>query len=242
MPALWISALMNWIQRFQHHARRSGAGGAEKVPDNLVQPRHLGLGDAHGLLERRAFVGGQVARLAVEQLEVDVQRVERIADLVGDAGREERHRLVPLAGDGVGAFLARGGHVAEDEHGAAARGGERHGVQVQETRLRVEHLDLAAEDAGLAVAGGVPFQVRQVAPQRQAEGRLLRHTEQFRGGFVEIGDTPPGVSDDDALGERIEHRLEETLLARELAEVILHPIGIEPAQLSHQLLSELWLH
>jgi len=68
-------------------SRGGGADGVEELLEDGVQPADFGAGGGQVFLQRLAVAGGQFAQLAAQQLEVDVERVERVADLVGDACR-----------------------------------------------------------------------------------------------------------------------------------------------------------
>ena len=81
---------------------------------------------------------------------MDVQRVERIADFVRHAGRQQRQRLDPLAFDGFKRFLPRlGGIVQNQRHaGTALRlAVQRRGVKAQKTRARIAHFKFVMRDA-----------------------------------------------------------------------------------------------
>jgi hypothetical protein len=68
---------------------------------------------------------------------MDVQRVERIADFVRDAGREQRQRLDAFAFDGFKRFLPRLGRVVQNQrHAGTARGlaVQRRGVEPEKAR------------------------------------------------------------------------------------------------------------
>ena len=73
---------------------------------------------------------------------MNVQRVERIADFVRDAGGEQRERLHALAFDGLKGFLPRLGRVVQNQRHAGTAGGlavERRGVEPEKTRARIMH-------------------------------------------------------------------------------------------------------
>ena len=56
---------------------------------------------------------------------MDVQRVERIADFMRDAGREQRQGLDALAFDGLEGFLPRLGRIVQNQRHAGTAGGLR---------------------------------------------------------------------------------------------------------------------
>ena len=99
---------------------------------------------------------------------MNVQRVERIADFVGDAGGEQRERLDALAFDGFKGFLPRLGRVVQNQRDAGTAGGlavERRGVEPEKTRTRIMHFKFMAHDALAARVVGfgnfLPIQFRQ---------------------------------------------------------------------------------
>ena len=62
---------------------------------------------------------------------MNVQRVERIADFVRDAGGEQRERLDALAFNGFKGFLPRLGRIVQNERHAGTAGSlavERRGI------------------------------------------------------------------------------------------------------------------
>ena len=68
------------------------ADRAEELLHDRIQPRDLLARDFERLLQVRALRLRHFAQLALHELEMDVQRVERIADLVRHARREQRER------------------------------------------------------------------------------------------------------------------------------------------------------
>ena len=93
--------------------RSSGRVNSQEALHDLVEPAHLRRDDREVLLR-----GGLVGELHLQQLEVDHRRVERVLDLVRDAGREpaERGELARVAERRLD--LAQVGEVARDEHDA----------------------------------------------------------------------------------------------------------------------------
>ena len=75
---------------------------------------------------------------------MDVQCVERIADLMRDTGRQQCEGLDALALDGLKGFLPRFGCVVQDQRdaGTAPRFTvQRRGVKPKKTRTRIKHLE-----------------------------------------------------------------------------------------------------
>ena len=99
---------------------------------------------------------------------MDVQRVERIADFVRHARREQRQRLHAFAFDGLESFLPRLGRVVQNQrHAGTARGlaVQRRGVKPEKTRTRIMHFKFVPRDvraAGVIRAGNfLPIHLRQ---------------------------------------------------------------------------------
>jgi hypothetical protein len=66
--------------------------------------------------------GFQLFHLALHELQMNVERVERIADFMRDARRQQRQRLDTLAFDGFKSFLPRFGRIVQDERHAGFAG------------------------------------------------------------------------------------------------------------------------
>ena len=99
---------------------------------------------------------------------MNVQRVERIADFMRDAGGEQRQRLHAFAFDGLEGLLPRLGGVVQNQRHAGAAGRlaiQRRGVEPEKARARIMHFEFVPDDA--LAAGGVelrnfpPIQFRQ---------------------------------------------------------------------------------
>src|SRR6185312_16267031 len=81
---------------------------------------------------------------------MDVQCVEWVADLVRDARGEQRERLDAFALDGFERLLPRLGGIMQNQCHTRTAGGfaiEWSGVEPQESRTRVMHLEFVAHDA-----------------------------------------------------------------------------------------------
>ena len=99
---------------------------------------------------------------------MNVQRVERIADLVRHAGRQQRQRLDAFALDGLERLLPRLGRVVQNQRHAGAAPGfaiQRRGIKPEKSRARILDFKFMAEEvraAGLIGAGNLlPIQFRQ---------------------------------------------------------------------------------
>ena len=75
---------------------------------------------------------------------MNMQRVERVADFVRDAGRQKRQRMEPLALDGLKGLLPRFRRVVQDQgHARTALGFPLHGggIHPQEPGARIGDFD-----------------------------------------------------------------------------------------------------
>ena len=96
------------------------AAGNLQIVVELAQARGvirlcLGIFDGCGLGRGRVGIGGaQLFQFTLHQLQVNVQRVERIADLVRDTRGEQRQRLDAFALDDLDGLLLLLGGVVDD--------------------------------------------------------------------------------------------------------------------------------
>ena len=84
---------------------------------------------------------------------MNVQRIERVADLVGHTGGEQGQGLDAFAFDGLEGLLARLGGIVDDQgHAGAAFGSQRRRVEPQKARARIMHFQFMADHARPAAA------------------------------------------------------------------------------------------
>ena len=165
---------------------------------------------------------------------MDVQRVERIADFVRHAGRQQRQRLDAFAFDGFKGFLPRLGRVVQNQrHAGTARGFaiQRRGVKPQKTRTRIMHFKFMPHDA---LAAGV-IRLRNLLPIqfRQKFRDVLSfvaglQADEPRDGLVEINDPPLFIHHQHAVFNGVEQRFEKTALARQPLDDGLQPFRVQP--------------
>ena len=189
------------------HAREAG-----ELVHELLQPFHLLDDGGRRLLEQtlllRAPVRGQAAAQALGR---ELDRRERVLDLVGDA-------LGHLAPGGEALGLEELGQVVEDEDhaeigvlGSLERGGrgeERHGVAfTPEVHLSLQRVFAqpvhALDECGELRVNGWP----QHGRGRLAERFSRRHAQHSLGGAIDGGDASRGVEREHARGHCVEHRL-----------------------------------
>ena len=188
--------------------------------------------------------GPELLQLALHELQVNVQGVERIADFMGDAGRQQGQRLDALALDGLDGLLAGFGGVVQDQRDAGAAGGfaiERRGVEPQEARAGIMDLELVPHDALAArvvePANLLPFQLGDEIGDRLALDVGLQ-AEQARDRLVEVKDAPGFIHDQHAVFDGVEERFEEAPLAGQALHDRLQPGLVEPPDARQHLVEE----
>ena len=77
--------LDNRVYIFRSQLRTRWPDGFQELRDDGIQPVDLGTGDIDRLFKLRLCAVVQLLHAALHQLQVNVQRVQWIADLVGDA-------------------------------------------------------------------------------------------------------------------------------------------------------------
>ena len=175
---------------------------------------------------------------------MDVQRVERIADFVRDAGREQRQRLDALAFDGLKCFLTRLGRVVQNQrHAGTARGFavQRRGIEPEKARTRIMHFKFVAHDALAARVVGfgnhLPVQFRQNVRDVQILG-VRRQADEPRDGLVEINNAPGFVHHQHAILNGIEQCFEKAALAREPLDDRLQAFRVQPPDAAKHLVEK----
>ena len=165
---------------------------------------------------------------------MDVQRVERIADLVRHARREQRQRLHAFALDGLEGFLPRLGGVVQNQRHAGTAGGlavQRRGVEPEKARARIMHLKFMPQDvraAGVVRPGNfLPVHLRQNVGDLQSLGVRLQADEPGDG-LVEINHAPLLVRHQHAVLDGVEQRFEKSAFAREPLDDGLQSFRVQP--------------
>ena len=175
---------------------------------------------------------------------MNVQGVEGIPDLMGDAGGQQCQRLDPLALDRLDGLLPGFGVVMQDERNPGAAGGfaiERGGVEPEEARAGVldlklmpyhplpsrviELADLAPFELGNEIRNGLAFDVGLQA--EQARHRLVR-----------VEDAARLIHHQDAVLDGIEERFEEGPFARQALNDCLQASLIQSSDARQHLVEE----
>ena len=177
---------------------------------------------------------------------MDVQRIKRISDLMSYPCRKQRERRKALAFDGLlrGATIL--GDVAHDDCASDELlmrifAHQRHDIEIQESVLGIEDLQIAADDlTGAGTLGEV--QSTDHLSKRFAKAGFVDDSEEPAGGAIEVDDPPCWISDDDALENCVEDRLEKSLLACDFHKVVLDVARLDQPDAFNKLLEKSALH
>ena len=175
---------------------------------------------------------------------MDVQRVERIADLVRHARREQRERLDAFALDGFKGFLPRLGRVVQNQrHAGTARGlaVQRRGVEPEKTRTRIMHLKFMPDNVrapGVIRAGNfLPIHLRQNVRDVLLLG-VRRQADEPGDGLIEINHAPLLIHHQHAVLDGVEERFQKAAFPREPLDDGLQPFGIQRAEAAEHLVEK----
>ena len=211
------------------------ADGAEKLGDDVVEARNLAAGNQNGFFQLGAKFWRRLFQVPLHELEVDVQRVEGIADFMGNTRRQHRERGEFLDLDGLLRVSMGLRDVAQD-HRTANRLGfvsiglvaqQRHDVEIQKPVVRIKYLQITADDFCFRPAERLPVDTSHDLSQRLAEAGIGFNAEKTTRRTVEIENASLGICDDNAFENGVENGFQKTLLAGDLDEVVLHFAGLD---------------
>ena len=178
--------------------------------DDAVQTLHFVLALPEHLAVFRILL--LFPQLLFHDLEIQIEAVQGIADLVGHARGEERDRLDRFAFHFVELAAAAFGDVAQDHRRKFRVVGQRHQIELDETGLGVEDLQLLPGDLVPGAAVGVedppPVHVLQQLVHPEIF-QILGQRQQFRRRMIEVTDLQLGVDDEDSLFNGVEDGLEK---------------------------------
>ena len=209
--------------------QRGGADRLEEPRDDLIESRDLRAGNPHGFPKflHPGLVGCTLAEIALDELELDVEGVERIADLVGDSRREQGDGRETLALDCLLGLLTLGCDIAQDDGPADQRlpfrsglvAHQRGDVEVQEAPFGIKDFEITAHHIA---ASGHGVEIESGNRRREIPAHVLRagEAEESAGRPVHVDDVILRVGNNDSLKDGVEDRLEESLLLREELEVV----------------------
>ena len=205
---------------------------------------------------RRA--GGGLAQFPLHELEVDRQRVERVADLVGHPGGEHGQGVETFLLDGRLRLLTALRDVAHD-HGVPGEAADRifavggravvlrvlqlegDDVEIEETVRRVEHLHVPADEVARTGERG-PIQPAHLRFQRLPERGGNPQAEKLARRAVEEHDAPERTGDDDALLDGVEDRFEKPFLPHHPQQVLLRLLGPDATEAGDEFVDETGFH
>jgi hypothetical protein len=218
--------------------RFGGSDGGEELADDAIESLDLTGGDIEVLAEWLAL-GAHFLQATLQELEVNGEGVERIAQLVGDACGEHGEGIQALAFELLlGAFPCLGDIADEHDkaHGGilVLDGGD---VEVQEAVFGIKDLHVAADD-GAGCHHAVPVQAANALGEALADDGIFFHAEELAGGTVHIGDLAFGIEEDDAFLKRLEDLFQEAFFTQQLQHDALHLAGFEAVHAFDELIDE----
>ncbi len=220
------------------------AHGTEELVDDRVEPPDFAPRHAQRFEQVIVIRVAALAQIALHELEMNVERVERIAELVRDARGQQRHGIELLRLDRLARLVAPRGQVVENDGEAHERRVlvlQRDEIEIEIARLRVKHLEVAIDHAALGQDGG-PVKFLQVLRNRRAHGLGRVDAEQRGDGVVEVEDAAVRIDHDDAFLERIEDRLKKALFVVEPLQVSLQVARSYPVDPVKELIQERVFH
>ena len=133
-------------------ALRDGrANGAEKLLEDRVESADFIAGRAEAFFESMTLLRWQLTQFAIDQLQMNADRVERVADFVGDARGQQRERVVAFGLENFFGLGTGAGEIAKQHH--ISRRIERieivnrREVEIQKSMFRIKNLEVAAHRA-----------------------------------------------------------------------------------------------
>ena len=226
--------------------RRGRPDGVEELFEDQVQPLDFRAGGGEVFLQRPALAGRQFAQFAAEKLEVDIERVERVADFMGDTGGEQGERVESLGFEIFLRLRAGAGEIADEHHVAerlvvVLRAIDRREVEIQVAVLRIENLQVAADRAA-RFAQDRPVEPADLGGNELA-GRLLRiESEELARRVIEETDHAFRIQNDHALMQRLEDFFQESFLADQAGDDLLDVAGNHAIQPGDQLFQKAGFH
>ncbi len=187
----------------------------------------------------------QIANFAVEQLQMDVEGVERIPDLVRHAGSEQLNRIDPLRLTCRGLLLAFMRHITQNHQGTATVGGilvHRDHIERQKALYRIGDLNLARDQLrpllGVQTQNAIPVHLPQVTRDRPTPLRIERETQKLLGGAVGVVEIALAADHQDALLDRLKDHFEQTAVLSQAKKMRLQAFRIQTIQPFDKLLNK----
>ena len=220
----------------------------QKVADDPVEPFHF----LPRHLQELPGLGGQFLVVGPlqqprQQLQMDVQPVERIAQFMGDAGSQQGQGLDLLGLESLLGGLHRFSDVVQNHRhqrrrpiafdGIARQVVQRHNVKTQVPMLWIKNLQFAANRRWPAsrprLKEMIPIHIAQ-KPVDPDPDDIFAQAEQPPRSIIGIGDAQMAVDHHHPLVDGIEDGLEKNLLPGQPLDVALQANAIHPLQLGRQ--------
>ena len=166
---------------------------------------------------------------------MNMQRVERIADFMRDAGGEQRERLYALAFNGLECFLPRFGGVVQNKGNPGTAGGfaiERRGIEPEKTRTGI------VDFKSYRVTRAPPGHRRRARnfssppPAKISEGLTLDirlQTDEPGDGLIEIDDPPLFIRHQHPVLDGVKQGFEKAAFAGQPLDHGLQTFCVQPA-------------
>src|SRR5882724_8268517 len=165
---------------------------------------------------------------------MDMQGVQRVADLMGHTRRKQSERLHALALDSLECLLPCLGGIMNDQRHAAAPSGftiQWRSIQPQETRARIMHFEFMPHHAfasgAIKLFDFFPLESRDEIGDRPTLRTGLK-TKKSSDRLIEVENMPAFIDNQNTVFNRVEKRFEKTALTRQSLNDGLQPFGIEP--------------
>ena len=207
-------------------ALRDGrADGAEELLEDRVEAADFVAGGGEAALEGLTLFWRQLTQLSVDQLQMDVDRVERVADFVGDARGQEREGVVAFRLEDFFGLGAGAGEVAEQYHITCRI--ERievvdwREVEIQKSVFRVKDLKVAAHGAA-RFAEHRPIKPPHFCGEPLADRGLGVDPQQAPCRAIHKSDHPFDIEQDHPLLHRLEDIFQKAVLTRQPRDDLLH--------------------
>lgn len=215
----------------------SGADGGEKLADDEVEPFDLCEGDIQVFLKFGAS-RTHFTEAAFEQLQVDGEGVQGVAQFVCDAGCEHGEGADALTLDFFFGQLAGLGDVA-DEHDEAERnfiidGGD---GEIEVAIFGIDDFEVAADD-GTRLEELRPVETAHASGEFLTDDLLSLEAEESAGCAVDVGDLALGIEQDDAFLQGLEDFFQETLVFEQVQHHVLELARLQAIHAFDELVNE----
>src|SRR6266853_5624450 len=176
---------------------------------------------------------------------MNVECIERIPYLMGDAGREQGQSLNPLALDRFEGPLPGFRGVVQNQRHSRTAGSlaiQRRSIKPQKARAREMNFEFVAHHALAAFSVEPGYFFPSQLGDKIGDGLTLDiclQTEQARDRLIEIKNAASLIYHKDAILDSIEQCFQKTALARKLLDHVLQSLGIQPSDAAQNFIQEI---